>query len=194
MAKEVISFVERLANEPKSTRGAIALINWMKHVGPCVDNRWVEDESFEDSIKASIPKKYRKRIILVPSESVSIGGIAEFYLVPKRAGLPRTIERIAHPPCCCSEISIDGYSEVVHGRQRVRYKLVLPIRSLRVPPKPMWTISSGAITRGQGSDTIEVDISDSIEEKITVEVSIADPSVVCGCPTMAKITTRILRK
>src|SRR5687768_11097966 len=66
--KEVTSFLERLDSEPQAVRGAIALINGVKHVGVCVDNRVVEDESFERAVRAAISRKYRNRVTLVTSD------------------------------------------------------------------------------------------------------------------------------
>lgn len=194
ITKEVRLFLKRLESETQTVRGAIALINSFKFAGVCADNHLVEDKNFENAVKASIPKKNRERVTIVSSDQWGLRGEAYFYLFPSGAGLPQIIKREVNPPCCCSEISIVGSSEVVQRRQRVKYKLVLPIQSSRVPPKPMWTISSGKIVGGQGTSTIEADISSSTEERIKVEVSIEDPSPVCGCPTTATFTTWILQR
>jgi hypothetical protein len=187
------SFVDLLEKQPKSMRGAIAYINGFRFQGPCVDNRRVEDKSFAEFVRSNIPSKYRKRVVLVPSDQWGLLEEAEFYLVPAGTNLPRRIERIVEPPCCCSEISIDGRNEIESGSQKVRYSLVLPMRSKRVTANPNWVVSSGKIISGQGTDSIEVDLTGSLEKKISVEVSITSPSPVCGCPTTGVFTTRIKR-
>jgi hypothetical protein len=187
------SFVDRLEKEPQSTGGAITYINGFKFAGACVDNRLVDDKSFAKIVRASIPAKYRKRIILVPSEQWGLLEEAEFYLVPIGAALPRKIERAVNPPCCCSEISVAGRMVVGAESKRIRYSLVLPIRSKRVPPNPIWSISSGTIVAGQGTDSIEVNLSGVREDTITVEVSTTPSSPACSCPTKASFTTRIKR-
>lgn len=190
-AEAMRSFIDRLEKEPKLTRGAIAYISGFRFKGPCVDNRHVGDKSFAGFVRANVPSKYRKRIFLVPSGQWGLLEEAEFYLVPPGSALPRKIERIVDPPCCCSEISIDGRNEIESGSQEVRHSLVLPMRSKRVPRNPKWVVSSGKIISGQGTDSIVVDLSGTSEAKITVGVSITSPSPVCSCPTTATFTTWI---
>jgi hypothetical protein len=186
------SFIERLEKEPKSTRGAIAFIGAFKFAGPCFGNHPSGDTEFERFVKKSLPTKYSRRVMIIPSEQWGLLEEAEFYLVPSGANPPRRIERIVDPPCCCPTIQIKGPREINGNFVNVRYELVLTPSSSKKRSKIRWTVAGGEIVSGQGSPKIRIR-PDRVATEVVLRVS-SDLGTICSCGQESSLTTKIIRK
>lgn len=186
-------FLNRLANEPITTRGAIVIHYKYAWVNDCLTRQIKKNHAAESIVKEVVSVDTAitsERIVYVPGQ-ISYRDEIQFWLVPDKAEVPEAPYRDFDPPTCCPQLPIVAKTGVKKKTGSIRFLLSLPNSKSFEKARYKWKISDGTIVSGQGSRLVEVDIRNVASSQVTATVEIEDAAM-NGCPLFASQTTRIV--